>query len=276
MGFPCFLVKKLFDIPYVIYCHGSDVYLPWKFKKIISKLVIKNAAAVVVLTNNMKDEIKKNYDRNVLVIPNGIDSEKFKNLSQEKIRDELNIKQNETIIIFIGTLKPVKGVQYLIEAMEILRQKNLDVKLLLIGDGKEKQNLEKLVKKLKLEKHVKFIGKIQNEEIPKYMALSNIFVLPSLSEGFPLTILEAMACGLPIVTTMVRGIPEVVEDGENGFLVEPKNPKEIAEKVLLLLKDDKLREKISNNNKEKAKKYSWENVVEKLEKVYLKVLNKKL
>lgn len=78
-----------------------------------------------------------------------------------------------------------------------------------------------------------------------------------------------MASGLPIVATTIRGLPEIIKDGKNGFLVEPKNPEQIAEKVLLLLEDDVLRERISKNNREEIKKYSWESVAEKLEKVYL-------
>jgi len=107
------------------------------------------------------------------------------------------------------------------------------------------------------------------------MAASDVFVLPSLSEGFPVTVVEAMASGLPIVATTIRGLPEIIKDGKkNGFLVEPKNPEQIAEKVLLVLENDKLRERISEKNKEKAKGYSWEAVIEKLERVYEYCLQK--
>jgi glycosyltransferase involved in cell wall biosynthesis len=100
------------------------------------------------------------------------------------------------------------------------------------------------------------------------MAASDVFALPSLSEGFPIVSLEAMASGLPIVATKVGGLPEIVEDGQNGFLVEPRNPGQIAERALLLLNNDKLRQRISGNNKEKVKEFSWENVVSRLEGLY--------
>lgn len=267
-GIPAFLAKKIFKKPYVVYGHGSDVYLPWRFKKPISKLVLKNADAVIALTEDMKKAIKKIYNRDVLVIPNGIDLEKFEDLSRVTFRKRWKIEDEEKILTFVGTLRPIKGVEYLIRAMKIIRQKNADARLMLVGNGEEREKLEKLVKELILEEYVRFIGKVQNEEVPEYMAASDIFILPSLSEGFPVTVLEAMASGLPIIVTRVRGLQEIIKDGENGFLVEPKNPEQIAEKVLMLLEDDELRERISKNNKEQAEGYSWESVVARLEKVY--------
>jgi len=152
--------------------------------------------------------------------------------------------------------------------MKIINQRNPHVKLMLVGTGKDRAKLKKLVNELELEKHVEFVGKVLNEEIPEYMTASDIFVLPSLSESFSITNLEAMASGLPVVVSKVGGLPEIINDGVNGFLVEPGNAKQISEKVLLLLGDHELRETISNNNKENIKKYSWETVVDRLEKVY--------
>jgi len=267
------LIKKFQHKPYVVYGRGSDVYLPWKFKNLISKAILKNADAVIALTDDMKREIQKIYDRNVFVIPNGIDLEIFKNLSKEDLCSKLEMGE-EKVIMFVGTLRPVKGVKYLIEAMKILIDKSKNSRLFIVGDGEERKYLENLVKELVLEKYVTFIGKVPNEKIPEYMTASDVFILPSLSEGFPVTVVEAMASGLPIIATDVRGLPEIIKDGENGFLVEPKNLEQIVDKVLLLLEDDELREGISRNNKGKAKEYSWEAVIEKLERVYERCLQK--
>jgi len=268
IGLPSFLAKKIFGIPYVAYCRGSDVYLPWKFKKTVSRLVLNSADAVIALTDDMKNEVQKNCKKNIIVIPNGISLGKYKELPKQVIRDKFKIHPDEKIIVFVGSLRPVKGLKYLIEAFKIINKKNPMARLFLVGDGPERHSLEDIAEKDGLKAKVNFIGQIENDEIPKYMAAADIFVLPSLSEGFPGVVLEAMASGLPIVATKVRGLPEIVKDGENGFLVEPENPGQIAEKALALLGGDKLREKISNNNKEKAKGYSWEKVIDKIEKAY--------
>ena len=269
-GLAAFLAKVLLKKRYCIWCRGADVYLPWRFKGIASKLFLKRANAVIALTQNMKEKIHEICNRDAFVIPNGIDLRRFESLYHQ---DTHTLAANgERTILFVGRLHPVKGVAYLIEAMPVIIRKNPKVKLLLVGDGEERQRLESLVAKLGLTEYTTFIGEISNEKVPQYIAASDVFVLPSLSEGLPVVTLEVIACGLPIVATNVGGIPEIVQDGENGFLVEPENSKAIAEKVLMLLGNDELRKQISQNNLEKSKNYSWEAVVDKLEDVYLGVL----
>ena len=263
---------KKFKKKYVVWGRGSDIYTSWTLKKVTSSIVIKNAGRVLALTQDMKNEMQKIYnsdDLGVIVIPNGIDLKRFENLPRKNIRESLGIEGNEKIVLFVGTLKPVKGVSYLIEAMNVVNNK---AKLLLVGDGGERRNLETFVKKSDLQKYVNFVGKIPNDKVPEYMAASDVFVLPSLSEGFPVVVVEAMASGLPIIATDVGGLSEIVKDGENGFLVEPKNTNEIAEKILSLLEADMLRERISENNREKAREYGWVNIIEKLEKIYYEAI----
>ena len=268
-GLLAIIAGKYLQKPSITYTRGSDVYRASKlFKITIGKFVLKKSDVIIALTEDMKKEIEKICDREVFVIPNGIDLRNFEKLSKENIRKKLEIANEEEIIIFVGTLRSVKGVKYLIKAMEIIIQKNIDTRLMLVGDGEDRESLEKLVKELDLEKYVSFVGIVPNKKVPEYMVASDIFVLPSLSESFGIVNLEAMASGLPIVATKVGGLAEIIKDGENGFLVEPKNSKEIAEKVLLLLEDEEMRERISRNNKESVKKYSWESVVERLEEIY--------
>lgn len=273
IGIGGLLGKILLKKPYVVYGRGGDVYSPWVFKKIISKIIIKNAGAVIALTEDMKQEMTKIYKRDITVIPNGLDITKFINLSKENIRRKMNIPNDVKIIIFIGRLKSVKGVEYLIEAMGLLGQKDVKTKLLLVGDGAERERLEQLVKELELTKNVMFVGRVSNEDIPKFLTMSDILVLPSLTEGFPNTILEAMASGLPIIATNIRGIPEIIKNGENGFLVESKNPEAIAEKILSLFENNELRKTISKKNKEDVKRYSWEDTTKKIEDIYQSVKN---
>jgi glycosyltransferase involved in cell wall biosynthesis len=272
MGVAGFLAKKCLRKPYVVYGRGSDVYLSWLFKGLISRLVLKNADAVIALTQDMKREMQKSWNRDIWVIPNGIDLEGFDNLPRDEMRAKLRAKANEKLIIFVGRLRPAKGLKYLIKAIDIVKQSDQSARLLLVGEGPEEESLKRLVRKLNLESYLEFVGQIQNEEVPRYMAAADILVLSSLSEGFPVTVLEAMASGLPIVATRVRGLPETIEDGQNGFLVEPKNPGQIADRLLRLLGNDELRASISANNRDKAKGYSWEKITARLEQVYQKCL----
>jgi glycosyltransferase involved in cell wall biosynthesis len=267
--FPAFLMK-IQKKHYVLWAQGSDVYFQSMVKRLESKIILKNADAVVALTEDMKNHIKIIYNRDIFVIPNGIDLNKFEYLPKDDFYSKFGFGKNTKIILYVGTFRPVKGLKYLIEAMKIIDDK--EKKLVIIGYGEEKTDLENLVKNLKLENCVTFIGKTPNNEIIRYMASSDVFVLPSLSEGFPITILEAMASGLPIVATKVRGLPEILKDGQNGFLVEPANPEQIAEKVLLLLNDEKLRKIISKNNLEEVKKYDWKIVIDKLENLYSDII----
>ena len=268
MGVGGILAKFFLKKPYVVYGRGTDVYSPWLFKNTISKIIIKNAGAVIALTEDMKQKMNKIYKRDIIVIPNGLDILKFNNLLKENIRKLMKISNDEKIIIFVGRLHPVKGIEYLIKALELIRQKNAKTKLIIVGDGEEMERLEKLVKELNLTNNVMFVGRISNEDIPKYMTLSDVLVLPSLKEGFPITLLEAMASGLPIIATNVGGVPEIIKNGENGFLVEPKNPEAIAEKVLLLFENNELYKQIVEKNKEDGKRYSWEDVTKKIEENY--------
>lgn len=274
MGVPALAANKLFGMPYVVWGQGSDVYLYQRYERAILRLVLKKAGVVIALTEHMKSKIEEYYGIKSFVVPNGINLEKFEGLSKTELRVKLCIGQDEKIITFIGRLHPVKGVRYLIQAMNLIKDREPNAKLLLIGDGQDRVSLSEEVKKSNLESFVTFLRQIPSQNIPDYTIASDVFVLPSLSEGFPLTVLEAMASGLPVVTTKVRGLPEIVTEGENGFLVEPGNPEQLAEKISLLLENKELRLKMSLNNREKAKQYSWENVVEKLEKIYLKVVRK--
>jgi len=269
MGVPGFMAQKFLRKPYLVWGRGSEIYLPWLFKELISKLVLKNANAVIALTEDMKKEMQKICNRGVPVIPNGIDLEKFGDLpTKEAIRGRLGLNNSDSVIVFVGSLRPVKGVKYLIQAMDIVRQKDTNARLMLVGDGEERDYLRSVVSELHLGRYVTFVGEVTNDDVPQYMIASDVFALPSLSEGFPVVSLEAMASGLPIVATKIGGLPEIIEDGRNGFLVKPREAKEIAEKVLHLLGDDDLRKRISENNKEKAKSYSWKSIVQRLEEIY--------
>lgn len=265
-GIPGWAVKKILKIPYVVWGQGSDVYLPGRFTRMTSKPILQNADAALALTEDMKQKMQDICGREISVVPNGIDIKRFKISSSGGKK-----AGNSKTIIFVGRLHPVKGVQYLIEAMAIIHREMPDVKLVIVGDGTERLRLEELRENLDLNGCIQFAGQVPQERIPKIMHQADIFALPSLSESFGIVIIEAMAAGLPIVTTNVGGLPELIKNWENGFVVEPKNPEAIAEKILLILNNNDLKAIISTNNITKSQQYSWDNAVEKIISTYEKV-----
>ena len=258
-----------------IWGRGSDVYEMNRFNPITRLMIrfgVKNCDALIALTTAMQAEIEKFSKREAYVIPNGIDLKRYDQLSREQIRKELKIAEDTQIILWVGNMNPWKGLRYLIEAMDTVRHRTNKVRLILIGDGLEKNGLYMRAKNLNLGDVITFAGELPNDKVLEYMVASDIFVLPSITEGLPNVILEAMGSGLPIVATNVKGMSEIITEGVNGFLVDHKNSAQIANQVILLTNDEQLRQQIGNNNREKAKEYSWDVVIEKLERVYLSIL----
>ncbi|MDV2482138.1 glycosyltransferase family 4 protein [Methanoculleus sp. Wushi-C6] len=259
---PARIAKKTMNIPYVVWGQGSEIYFPERFLQLTSKHILQNADAVFALTDNMKRKMQTVCDKEISVVPNGIDSGRFEISSRDWKEG------NGRTVIFVGRLHPIKGVHYLLEAMAIVHREIPDAKLIIVGDGTERSKLEKLVEKLDLEDCVQFAGQVPQEEIPRVMHQADVFTLPSLSEGLPVVLLEAMAAGLPIVATNVGGVPEILEDGVNGYLVDAKRSNEIATGILMLMMNDEMREKVSANNRVKAKMFTWDTVAGKVEEEY--------
>ena len=188
------------------------------------------------------------------MIHNGIDALKIKFLPKEEAKLKLfkkigksghnNIFQTKFFIGAVSNFYQTKGLDYLIEAIHILNAQNQiqDAKLLLIGDGQERTNLEKKISDYGLKEKIVLLGQLP--EAFKYMKAFDVFVLPSVKEGFPWVVLEAMAAKIPVITTSVGAVPEIIEDGKNGILIEPKNPEQIAEAIWYLLENERVRQEL--------------------------------
>lgn len=214
-------------------------------------------ASRAVLITDYRVEASK-----IRIIPLGVDTSKFQG---KKRRSE------KTTLLFVGPLIKRKGVEYLIKAFKEIENK--DVKLILIGQGRERKKLESLVKRLGL-KNVEFKGYLEDEELIKHYNMADIFVLPSLKEGFGQVLLEAMTCGLPIVATDATAIPEVV--GNAGILVEPRNPKALANAIRVLMDDEELRGEFGERGRKRVEEnFTWENVAERCVTVYKEEIRKR-
>ncbi|MBT3881152.1 MAG: glycosyltransferase [Candidatus Scalindua sp.] len=183
------------------------------------------------------------------------------------LKEELGILPEYTVIGTVTHMEEHKGILYLIQAASHLLRSRKDLIFLLVGDGAQEEELKKLCVNLKIEKNVIFTG--ERSDIPEMLSLIDIFVLPSVREGLGLSILEAMACGKPVIATNVGGIPEVVEDGVSGILVPPKEPDTLHGAIVELLDDKGKRDVMGLNGKRICdESFNVRTMVDKIEELY--------
>ena len=243
------MYKKFFNkkIKTVITSHGGDMHGLKRFG-LLKKWALNNSDAVAPVSNAIKEEIEKlgiNKNKNIpiRVIPMGVDTSLFApDKKDEFLRKKYGV--NGRLLLFVGRLSEEKGVQYLIRAMPYILQESKDTKLLIVGDGEERDELEKLAKKLGLyNDKIIFTGSIPNNKLPKYYASADIFIGPSITakdgdrEGLPVSFCEAMSSGCITVVTNIPGITDLIKDGKTGFIVKQRDSQDIAEKVIYILKN---------------------------------------
>lgn len=229
--------------------------------------VFKKSKGIIVLSKEMRKELEDyGFNRKILfLIPNGVNVEKFKpSIDKEIAKKELGF-ENRKIVIFVGRLNVQKGLEYLLEAF---RKIDISGKLLIIlGEGTLKEKLQKRAEEIGINDKVWFGG--NRENVVPYLQASDVFVLPSLSEGLPIALLEAMACGLPVIVSKVGGNIDIVENEINGYIIEPRNTEQIKIYLEYILKNKEKADLMSKRNREKiVENYSCEVVVEKYLKLY--------
>ncbi len=259
-------LRKILGVPCLLTAHGGDVF---SFKKDslvarFSRFAIKHANLCSSNTETTRQAILDLYPKaKVKVIPMGVDTSGFHpNQRRQELKNEWGVKG--PLFLAVGRLAEKKGFKYLIQAMpEVLRELP-QAKLLLIGEGPEKGELETLIEQLKLGENVILAGGKNREELPSYFASADIFIGPSIvaesgdTEGQGVVFLEAMASGTPVIASNVGGISDVILNGETGILVPQKNPQAIASAVISLYSDVALRERLSLQGREMVEScYSW-------------------
>ena len=199
-------------------------------------------------------------------IPNGVDTERFRPEKNDFLRKQYNIAASKKIIITVRRLVEKNNVIELAKAFDSVSKK-INSCLVIVGDGDQRQAIEQLGNK-----DIIITGFKPNEKIPNYLNSADFFAIPSLMEATSISCLEAMACGLPIVATRVGGLPEIVKEGENGFLCEP-NADSIAEAILKIFKADA--KKMGGRSREIAEMYSWDSFVKRYIEIFNGVIKKK-
>jgi len=269
-----FFKKKFPEVPFVLNLQeGKELGKQWSAVQYWRPKIIKAADKITVISKYLENYVKdQGIDMNkVHLIPNGVDLNKFgKEYSYgelEDLKNKLGIKPYEKIILTSSRLEKKNNVGAVIGAVRKLNNK--DVKLLIVGSGSLKNHLKTKAETLGINDRVVFAGVVKHEELPKYLAISHVFVRPSISEGLGTAFLEAMAAGVPIIGTNIGGIPDFLKDFETG-LFSSVDAEDVAKKISLVLKDEELRKKlISNGRKLIEEKYQWDNIAEKYKQIYL-------
>jgi L-malate glycosyltransferase len=232
--------------------HGTDITLVGlepSFLPLV-KFSIEESDGVTAVSRFLKEKTLTNYDINkeIEVIPNFVDTKLFKPMQDNCIRKRL-AAEGEKILIHTSNFRQVKRVPDVIKIFDIV-QKEIPSKLLLVGDGPERSDCERLARQLDLTDKIKFLGK--QEGLVEILSCSDLFLIPSQSESFGLAALEAMACGLPVISSSVGGLPELVRHNETGFIAEIGDVERMAKYAIDLLTNDKKYKMFSGNSRERA------------------------
>ncbi len=279
------LAAKLAGAPIIVHTPHGHVFFgyfgPFKTKLFIifEKLASRITDKIVALTNREKKDhilFKIAEEDKFSVIYSGIELNILKESSSEEkqnLKKELGIPENSLIVGTAGRLVPVKGPEFLVKASKYIISKYPDTYFMFTGDGPLEQDLKRKALEMGISDNIIFLG--WRDDLVKIISIYDIFVLPSLNEGMGRVLVEAMALGKSIVASNVGGIPDLVIHGKNGFLVPPKNPKELAKYIQVLLEDKDKREKMGLAGKEMAYNFTSERMVEKIANLYKKLLTQK-
>ncbi|MFH0803632.1 MAG: glycosyltransferase family 4 protein [Candidatus Tagabacteria bacterium] len=246
----------------------------WMLLKPLFRAIFSRTDYIQAISKYLGNWAREMRTKNPIeIVPNGVEIEKFlisnSQFLKEDFKKQLGFREDEKILITTSRLVEKNAIGDVIEALKYLPD---NIKFLILGTGPLEEELKLKAKSYKLQARTMFLGHIEPEKMPQYLAISDVFARPSLSEGLGSSFLEAMAAGVPVVATPVGGILDFLKDGETGLFCEVNNPKSIAEKVKILLENKELREKIIKNARELViKNYDWNLIAEKMRNIFNKL-----
>ncbi len=265
------LKKEGRDIPFITTLHGTDITLVGKDSTYGSVVTfsINESDAITAVSENLRAETLRSFDieKPIKVIPNFVDGKRFFKKEKDHFK-KMIAAENERILVHVSNFRKVKRVEDVIRIFAKVSQ-NIPSKLLMIGDGPERQNAEDLCRKLNICHNIRFLGK--QEQMEEIFNVSDLFLLPSEYESFGLAALEAMACGVPVISSNTGGLPEINIHGETGFLSNVGDVDDMAEHASYILSDETKLSQFKENALKQASRFSIDKIVPIYENLYLKV-----
>ncbi|SCL75219.1 GDP-mannose-dependent alpha-(1-6)-phosphatidylinositol monomannoside mannosyltransferase [Methanoculleus chikugoensis] len=274
------LSGRLLHRPHILSVHGTDVNIAAKNRVLgwVTRIVTRNSGKILTnstYTRELFVSIDPSAESKIEVIPMGVDVELFQNPLNGNPKE----KSGDPYILYIGRLIDWKGLEYLIDAFAIVSRRIPGAKLIIGGEGPEEEQLKQQVKDLGLNDSVRFVGLIKSSDLSRYYHEAAVFVLPSIqaegqTEGLGVVLLEAMACGTPVVGSNVGGIPDIIQDEWNGYLVQERSPSELAERIIALLENQTVREQFKENGLQTIyEHFSWRQISTKFTQTYVQLVN---
>ena len=268
------LGDKAAHVPIITTLHGTDTtivgsdpsYLP------VVNFSINQSDGVTAVSGYLRDETYMRFeiDKKIEVIPNFVDLDRFKRTTKEHYRKAV-VQDGEKIITHVSNFRKVKRVADVAEVFAKVLASGIKAKLLFVGDGPERPIVEQLCRELGTWEHVRFLGKQDNVE--DILSLSDIFMMPSASETFGLAALEAMSCGVPVISSDVGGLPELNRDGETGYVCKLGDVDAMADRAMAILSNDNLLDRMRLSACKQAEQFEQDVVVAQYEAYYMRVMD---
>lgn len=265
------LGQEAAHIPIITTLHGTDITIVGKdssYKNVV-EFSINNSDGVTAVSNYLKNETEEvfNITTDIEVIHNFIDLERFKKSDKNHFRKAI-CADDEKIMVHISNFRKVKRVPEVVRIFHRVLEKGIKAKLLVVGDGPDRMETEKVARDLGVGHHVRFLGK--QEKIDEVLSVSDLFVMPSGSETFGLAALEAMSCGVPVISSNIGGLPELNIHGKTGYLCELDDIDTMAEYAISILSDEAEQKRFSDNARARAEYFDLERIIKLYESYYLR------
>ncbi len=270
------VVGKILKIPVLGTIHDKYYFMEKEHRRLAYKIIQLLNCKLVTVSEDIKDNLSRTWriKRNeITTLYNGIDLAAFEiNIDRNKKRREIGLREEDIVAISVGRLVKMKGHSITIRAAENVVKQNRNVKFVIVGDGPERRELERMSLAKGISENVIFTG--HREDVPELLLMSDIFVQTSFTEGHSCTIVEALGAGCPVVVTDVGGNREIINDGEEGYLVPIADQTALEDRILALANDNALRMELAENAKQTARKFSLRSMIENYEQLYLHPLHR--